>query len=194
MRVHTQPPPTLELPGARLRPLRREDAADLYAYLREPAVTELTSFPEVTMPFAEGMIDRAMNRWAAGELSKWGLVLPPEDQVVGTCGFNEWSAIHRWAELAYDLAPQFWGRGLASQAVAAVLRWAFEQDKIDRVQAYVRLDNLRSQALLERTGFVQEGCLRSFRICRGRPFDFLVYGQLQAEWVAAVSSSNRLEA
>lgn len=40
-----QQPPTIELDGARLRPLRAADAAALYAYLRDPVVTELTSYP-----------------------------------------------------------------------------------------------------------------------------------------------------
>lgn len=126
-------PPTIELDGARLRPLRAADAAALCAYLREPAVTELTSYPEVSLPLAEGIIERARSRWAAGELSKWGIALQQNDQLIGTCGFNEWSQAHRWAELAYDLAQPHWGQGLMRQAVAAVLQWTYRQDLVDRV-------------------------------------------------------------
>src|SRR5215470_6803971 len=154
-------PPTIDLDAARLRPLRAADAAALYAYLRDPAVTELTSYPVVSVPMVEAMIERSLGRWAAGELSKWGVALQHDDQLVGTCGFNEWSQVHRWAELAYELAPAHWGKGLMRQAVAAVLQWTYQQDQVDRVHAYVRVDNSRSQRLLERSGFVREGCLRS---------------------------------
>jgi len=93
-----QHPPTIELDGARLRPLRAADADALYAYLRDPVVTELTSYPVVSIPMIEAMIERYLSRWAAGELSKWGLALQDDDQLVGTCGFNEWSQVHRWAQ------------------------------------------------------------------------------------------------
>jgi RimJ/RimL family protein N-acetyltransferase len=172
-------PPTIELDGARLRPLRPTDAPALYTYLHDPAVTELTSFPVITPQFAEAMITRATTRWAAGDLSKWALALDPGDEIVGTCGFNEWSPAHRWAEIAFDLAQPHWGTGLMRRAVTAVLDWAFDRDHIDRAQALVRVDNLRSQRLLERSGFVREGCLRRYRLCRGQPHDFYIYALLR---------------
>src|SRR5262245_28329685 len=131
-----QDPPTIELGRARLRPLCIADAAALYAYLRDPAVTELTSYPFVSVPMVEAMIERSLSRWAAGELSKWGVALQHDGQLVGTCGFNEWSQVHRWAELAYDLAQAQWGKGLMRQAVAEVLHWTFRQDQVDRVHAF----------------------------------------------------------
>lgn len=180
-----QQPPTIELHGARLRPLRAADAESLYAYLRDPAVTELTAYPVVSVPMVEAMIERSVSRWAAGELSRWGVALQDDDQLVGTCGFNEHSHVHRWAELAYDLARAHWGKGLMRQAVGAALQWAFGQDQIDRVHAYVRVDNERSRRLLERRGFVREGCLRSYRVCRGQAHDFFIYGLLRSDWTAA---------
>jgi len=180
-----QHPPTIHLDGARLRPLRAADAAALYAYLSDPAVTELTSYPVVSIPMVEAMIERSLRRWEAGEPSKWGVALQHDDRLVGTCGFNEWSRAHRRAELAFDLAQDHWGKGLMSRAVAAVLQWAFRQNQLDRVHAFVRVDNRRSERLLERSGFVREGRLRSFRVCRGQPHDFYVYGLLRSEWTAA---------
>ncbi len=107
------------------------------------------------------------------------------DQLLGTCGFNEWSQAHRWAELAYDLAQAHWGKGLMRQAVAVVLQWTFRQDQVDRVHAFVRVDNKRSERLLERSGFVREGCLRSYRVCGGEPHDFHVYSLLRSDRAAA---------
>lgn len=177
-----QHPPTIDLDGARLRPLRMADADALHAYLRDPAVTELTSYPAVSASMVEAMIERSMSRWAAGELSKWGVALQHDDQLVGTCGFNDWSQVHRWAELAFELAQPHWGTGLMRQAVAAVLQWTYQQDQINRVHAFVRVDNGRSERLLERNGFVREGCLRSYRVCRGQPHDFYIYGLLRSDW------------
>ncbi len=178
-------PPTIELDGARLRPLREADADALYAYLRDPVVTESTSYPVISVPMVEAMIERSVSRWDADELSRWGIALRHDDRIVGTCGFVDWSRVHRWAELAFDLAHAHWGKGLMRQAVAAVLRWTYRQDRVDRVQAFVRVDNERSRRLLERSGFVREGRLRNYRVCRGQPHDFYVYGLLRSDWAAA---------
>lgn len=171
-------PPTLELVGARLRPLRPSDAAAIEAYLRDPAVTEFTSYPEVSRTLVEAILDNSSARWNRGEYGKWALVAGADDGVIGTVGFNENQPAHRWAELAYDLARPHWGRGLMDQAVAAVLAWALAPGRLGRVHAYVRADNLRSQRLLERLQFRREGTLRTYRVCRGVPYDFHLYAIL----------------
>lgn len=148
-----QYPPTIDLDVVRLRPLRMDDADALYADLRDPVVTELTSYPVVSMAMVERMIERSLNRWAAGELSRLGIALQHNDQLVGTCGFNDYCEVHRWAEMAFELAQSHWGKGLMSQAVAAVLQWTYRQDRVNRVHAFVRVDNSRSVRLLERSGF-----------------------------------------
>ena len=71
------------------------------------------------------------------------------------------------------------------QALTAMLQWTFRQDYVDRVQAFVRVDNRRSERLLQHSGFVREGCLRSFRVCRGKRYDFYVYGLLRTPQTAA---------
>lgn len=180
----SQQPPTIEFGDFRLRPLRQDDAADLFAYLQDPRVTERTSFPEVTLALAETMVERATHRWASGEVAKWGVARCTDDRLIGTCGFNEWTPSHRRAELAYDLAREHWGARIMQRVVHAVLDWTYEHSSIDRVFAYVRVDNRRSSRLLERCGFQHEGCLRHFRVCRGEPFDFDVFGLLRADWLA----------
>ena len=65
-------PPTIDLDGARLRPLRAADAAALYAYLRDPAVTELTSYPVVSVPMVEAMIERSHEPLGGGRAVQMG--------------------------------------------------------------------------------------------------------------------------
>lgn len=71
------------------------------------------------------------------------------------------------------------------QAVGEVLQWTFRQDQVDRVHAFVRVDNRRSERLFERSGFVREGRLRNYRVCRGQPHDFYIYSLLRADWATA---------
>ena len=174
--------PTFELSGVRLRPLRPEDAGAWHAYLSDPEVTELTSYPEMSLPDVRSMLEKCRMGFASGSSCKWAIALQSDNVLVGTCGFNEWSRTHRWAELAYELARAYWGRGFVAQSVAASLDWAFTNGGFIRIHAFVMVGNTRSERVLERAHFTREGCLRSFRVSRGQPRDFWVYSILRPEW------------
>src|SRR5207244_11848454 len=68
-------------------------------------------------------------------------VAASDDRLIGICGFNSWSPAHRHAELAYDLAPQYWGQGVMRRAVVAMLTWGFQELGLNRVHALVMTRN-----------------------------------------------------
>lgn len=172
-------PPSWPLGELRLRPLRRGDGADWLAYLSDPRVIEHTSYPRPDLPFVDAMLSRQLEGYAAATSCRWGLA-DGGDRLVGTCGFSNWSVPHAHAELVYDLAPAFWGRGLMRAAVRQVTSWAFGTARFNRVHAYVMTSNAPSIRLLESLGFAREGTLRQYRIARGIPRDFHVYALLNA--------------
>lgn len=172
-------PPSWTLGEFRLRPLRADDAPAWLAYLSDPRVIEHTSFPEPDLPFVEAMLSRQLEGYAAGTSRRWGLA-DAGDRLIGTCGFSNWSLPHAHAELAYDLAPAFWGRGLMRTAVRCALTWAFDTARFNRVHAFVMTTNAPSIRLLESLGFAREGTLRQYRIARGVPRDFHLYALLGA--------------
>jgi len=180
-----QEPPTIELAGVRLRPLRLEDAVPWHGYLSDPQVTELTSYPNMSLSAVQSMLANCRSGFASGVSCKWAVALQGDDALVGTCGFNEWSRTQGWAELAYELARSHWGRGIITQTVAACLRWAFGEAGFTRVHAFVMVGNVRSERILERARFTREGCLRSYRMCRGQPRDFWIFSILRREWEEA---------
>lgn len=172
-------PSTWSLGDFRLRPLRAGDAPAWLVYLSDPRAIEHTSFPEPDLTSVEAMVSRALGGYTAASSCRWALA-DGSDRLIGTCGFSNWSLPHAHAELVYDLAPAFWGRGLMRSAVRQVLSWAFDTARFNRVQAYVMTSNAPSIRLLESLGFVREGTLQQFRIARGVARDFHVYGLLRA--------------
>ena len=78
------------------------------------------------------------------------------DEVVGGIGFLHAPDERGGVEIGYGLAPTARGTGLATEAVRAVAGHAFEHG-IARVIALTTADNLPSQAVLERAGFVRDG-------------------------------------
>jgi RimJ/RimL family protein N-acetyltransferase len=129
-------------------------------------------------------VKSAQGGYAERTSCKLAIDLCLDGPLVGTCGLTNWSLDHGWAELAYELAVPWWGKGLASRAVEAAVDWAFRDVGFRRIHAMVMTSNSRSIRLLERSGFVLEGTLRSYRVCRGTPRDFHVYSTLRHEWRA----------
>ena len=173
-----QAPPSWRLGACALRPMRHSDSAAWYAYLADPRVVEHTSFPELTLPLVEAMVARELEGYVAGTSCRWA-VTDANDELIGTCGFSNWSSPHSHAELVYDLAPAFWGRGLMRVAVYQVLAWALNEAGFNRVHAFVMTTNVPSIRLLEAVGFTREGTLRGYRVARGVPRDFHVYAVLR---------------
>jgi ribosomal-protein-alanine N-acetyltransferase len=172
-------PPSWSLGEVRLRPLSVHDAPAWLAYLSDPRVIEHTSFPELDLSGVEAMLSRHLEGYAAATSCRWALA-DASDRLVGTCGFSNWSLPHSHAELVYDLAPAFWGRGLMRAAVRQVLSWAFDSAGFNRVHAFVMTSNAPSIRLLESLGFVREGTLQQYRIARSVARDFYVYALLRS--------------
>jgi ribosomal-protein-alanine N-acetyltransferase len=91
---------------------------------------------------------------------RWGLVLAGTDTLVGTAGIFRWADDPEpVAEIGYDLAPEWWGRGLMTEALEAITAYAFGTLGLVRLDALVLDGNDRSCRTLKRTGFRHTGLL-----------------------------------
>lgn len=89
-------------------------------------------------------------------------------------------ARHRHAEVTYVLGERrFWGQGVATQAVKAVVAEAFGEHDLVRVYAGVYAGNIGSIRVLEKAGFTLEGTRRGHFAFEGGRMDLLEYGQLR---------------
>ena len=162
-----------------LRPVVVADLTHWYEYLSLPLVYEHTSW-NVASP--GDLTSYALSSGAERPESMLRLAVAERSsgKLVGTIGFHSVSPQDFRAELAYDLAPAMWGKGLATYLAALLVSWAHEHAGITRVQATVLQSNARSVAVLERCGFEHEGVLRSYRMVRGTPGNFSMYAHVAA--------------
>ena len=84
--------------------------------------------------------------------------------------------------LGYGLGAEHWDRGYATEAVREVVRYAFEELHLHRVQAWVFANNAASQRVLEKVGFTYEGALREKVAWGDARVDDNIYGLLKSEW------------
>lgn len=94
------------------------------------------------------------------------------------------SGIHRCrAEVGYAIARKYWGQGFATKAVTRALRIAFgELEGVKRIQALVLPENVASQRVLHKAGFVREGVLRNYVNIKGNIRDCILYGYVSPAW------------
>ncbi|CAN1129182.1 Uncharacterized N-acetyltransferase p20 [Linum perenne] len=87
-------------------------------------------------------------------------------------------------ELGYVLASGYWGKGIATTAVKMVTEVIFEErPEMERLEALVDVENVGSQRVLEKAGFVKEGVLRKFVVLKGRSRDMVMFSLLSTEVV-----------
>ena len=105
-----------------------------------------------------------------------------EGQAVGGIGFHPKEDVERLsAELGYWLGEPYWGRGITTEAVIAVTRYAIEQHGLVRIFALPYAWNPASARVLEKAGYVLEGRLRRAVIKDGEIIDQLLYAWVVPE-------------
>jgi RimJ/RimL family protein N-acetyltransferase len=98
------------------------------------------------------------------------------DEAVGGIGFVLQPDVERVsAEIGYWLGEAFWGRGIVTEAVVAVTRYAFEHHELTRLFALPYARNAASARVLEKAGYVLEGRLRRSAVKDGVIVDQLQY-------------------
>lgn len=179
--------PPAGVPGVSLRWLRPEDAHAWYAVLRLPEVTALTSWSlssaEDLLPILEACGDDA----SASQVRL--AIIDDQGVLAGSIGFHSINVQHGTAEIAYELAPHYWRRGIASAVCNGVVAWAWRQFGWQRIQASVLDTNVASAGVLRRCGFEHEGRLRRYRRVAGVSRDFDLYSRLPDASTDALNST-----
>lgn len=141
-----------------LRPLGPGDVDDLLALNNTPDVrARAIRRHERTRREVQRECDGAASRWLAGQRAE--LVILVGGEFAGCIGLSN-EAIGRQAMVGYSMLPEFRGRGGTTRAVRLLSAWAFEVG-VRRLVAGTMTDNVASQRVLEKAGFVREGIERS---------------------------------
>ena len=112
------------------------------------------------------------------------ITLPEDGRAIGSCGIRRKPENDLEADIGYELAPNHWGRGYATEAALAVVGFGFRELGLHRISSWCIADNIASARVLEKIGLRLEGRLRENEYFKGEWWDTLVYGLLRAEWEA----------
>lgn len=114
--------------------------------------------------------------------------LKSEKKIIGGIGIQDIHKQCQSAQVGYWINEKYHGQGYGSEALNAVLKFAFEKLRFRRIEAAVFVGNPSSGKLLEKFGGVQEGLKRKSEVCKadGKIKDAYIYGILKEDWKNAV--------
>ena len=182
--------PTLETERLILRMWSKKDARDLYEYASNPNVGPIAGWkPHGSVAESKYIISSVFLQKMA-----WAIVDRETNRVIGSIGFiaDVFRPGINSRELGYSLAEEYWGRGLMTEAVRCVIKYAFEDLALDVLSITTRPDNPKSRRVIEKCGFSYEGEHRhAYKIYDGSIYDILCYSMLRAEYFSAAEAVGR---
>lgn len=173
--------PCVETPRLVLREMRPTDRNAIYHLYGNAEVVryyDVGQFNNVEQ--ADHLIARLNQRFIDRKAIRWGITERGGlDRVIGTCGFNLFDVRSHYAEIGYDMHPAFWGQGISTEAVGAMLRFGFYNIGLNRIEACVMGGNGASIAVLTKLGFRYEGILHQRGFWKGKYHDLEWYALLR---------------
>lgn len=131
----------------------------------------------LTFEQTQKWIEVSMNNYATHGYGNFAVFYKPTHEFIGYCGLVK-SAHLNDIELIYAFKKMFWGKGIATEACAAIIGFAFSKTGLQQIYASIDPENLASKKILEKTGFTylydradEHGLNTSyFKISRGSNF------------------------
>lgn len=151
--------------GFFIREIQLTDADQYYDLLTHPKVKDF--IPTQLLPNslfdAIRMITQLKSLSISNNGAYWA-ICNPEGKLVGACGFEKWDQFHKRLELAFELHPDYQGRGLMTQSLEAIIDFGFKEMNAMRIEAFTLTYNEPSIKLLKRLGFEHEAELKKYRM------------------------------
>ena len=165
----------------RLEPLSSVHLPGLEAITADAQAVRFTRIPEpLPDDFAPGWLQRYVDGRAAGTAFGWAAV-DDDGTFLGVALAPHVDTEAREVELGYIVARAARGRGVATEMVRQLTRWAFEELAALRVYLLIDVDNAASERVAERAGYVREGVMRSVHLKAGRRIDQAVWSRLPSD-------------
>ncbi|MCR5887759.1 GNAT family N-acetyltransferase [Hymenobacter sp. J193] len=175
--------PTLTTRRLRLCWLTPADVPALFTIFSDPAVMRYWSREAFTSPTEAAELQTQIETlFRERSLFQWGLTRLTDDEVIGTATLYGLHTQHRHAGVGYALGSAHWGQGYASEALAALLEFAFTELSLHRLEADVDPRNTASRRCLEKQGFREEGLQRERYFLYNEWQDAQLFGLLRSKY------------
>jgi len=114
-----------------------------------------------------------------------GICLPDNsEKIVGTAEMFDYEKKVNMITIGYKINENFWGRCIATKTVSAMVDYLFNQIGMNRIQAFVMPENIKSQNVLMKNGFLKEGIIRQGHVWKGKGVvDLVLFSLLRSDYI-----------
>jgi len=137
----------------KLRPYIKEDLDNLHSIFVDPQVRKYLCDDKI-MP-REWVAKEIKNNIKCFEqhgFGQWSIFLKETLELIGFCGFRFFYDNPPELQLIYGLSPQYWSKGLATEAAKAMIHYGFTEHKFEQIISTTDVENIASVRVMERTG------------------------------------------
>ena len=175
--------PTLQTSRLLLRPFAESDADAVYSLQSNARILRFWDSPPWTeRSRADAFIVASRKMEDDGVGARFAIETRVNSTFVGWCSMFRWNPVYRSLGIGYCFDEPAWGKGYATEAVRAMLHWAYETLDLNRIEAELDTRNQASARVLEKLGFEREGIRREDCIVSGEVSDSWIYGLLRRDW------------
>ncbi len=176
--------PPLSTERLTLRRMKVSDWKDMYEYSKKECVTRYLLWdPHNTPEQTQDYLRYLQTRYRTGDFYDWAVVDRKSGKMIGTCGFASLDFHNNAAEVGYVLNPDYWGQGIAAEALQAVLKFGFMELNIHRIEAKYIIGNDPSRRVMEKCGMSFEGVKRSSMYIKGEYRDIGICSIISDEYI-----------
>lgn len=157
--------PSIETPRLFLRVYVPEDLDARYAIRNDPDVYRF--FPPYYLPPTKEKVREAIalsiRRWEESGLGEFGVIEKESTELIGYCGLKALDDREE-IEIYYGFPKKYWGKGFATEAAQAVLKFAFNLANLSEVVGVTNPQNIASQKVLQKIGLEYQGLITCYRM------------------------------
>jgi ribosomal-protein-alanine N-acetyltransferase len=108
----------------------------------------------------KNVLQNRIERYSNLSTYHWAIVLKGTDMPIGNIALISSNEYDMCAEVAYCLGRQYWGKGIATEALITVLKFGLEEVNFNRIEAYHAVNNVASGKVMKNAGMKYEGRMR----------------------------------
>ncbi len=175
----------------RLVPVTTENAGTLWNVLQQPDLRAYQDLPSVGASAFSEMVAKRPKHLHAGAVGRfeWLIFLSRVRKPAGWVSLRIAERDCTAGEIGYSIVRDFRNRGIATEAVAALMDEAFSQAALVRLNAFCVPQNATSRRVLKRLGFREDGVLTHGATVGGHAVDVLTHRYDRQKWLQSGNST-----
>jgi ribosomal-protein-alanine N-acetyltransferase len=180
--LNFSPFPNLETERLLLRRVDKNDVNEIFE-LRSNVET-MKYIPRPIVKSIEEALEHIGNideKIEANEGINWAITLKEDSTLIGIIGHYRIKPEHFRAEIGYMLLPEYNGKGIISEAVNEVVNYGFNTLNLHSIEAIISPENLASEKVLQKSGFVKEAHFKENEYFEGRFIDTVIYSKVNKQ-------------